>query len=66
MDVREPTEFALESLYDRVVPNGLIVFDDYAAVAGETEAVDRFLSKRNLRLEKLSHYYVPSFVRKKG
>lgn len=66
MDVKEPTQFALECLYDRVVPNGLIVFDDYAAVAGETEAVDQFLSKRNLPLEKLSHYYVPSFVRKRG
>jgi uncharacterized protein YndB with AHSA1/START domain len=66
MDVKEPTQFALECLYERVVPNGLIVFDDYAAVAGETESVDRFLSQRNLQLEKLSHYQVPSLVRKWG
>jgi hypothetical protein len=64
MDVKEPTAFALEHLYERVVPNGLIVFDDYNAVAGETDAVDEFLRKRRLAIEKTSHYAVPSFVRK--
>jgi Macrocin-O-methyltransferase (TylF) len=62
MDVKEPTAFALACLYDRVVPNGLIVFDDYNAVAGETEAVDEFLAKRKLSIQKTSHYTVPSFV----
>ena len=62
MDVKEPTAFALACLYDRVVPNGLIVFDDYNAVAGETEAVDEFLAKRKLSIQKTSHYAVPSFV----
>lgn len=65
MDVGEPTAYALDYLYDRVTPNGLIVFDDYTAVAGETDAVDEFLSKRKLLIEKTNHYYVQSFVRKK-
>jgi len=65
MDVKEPTAYALDYLYDRVVPNGLIVFDDYTAVAGETDAVDEFLSKKKLLIEKTNHYYVPSFIRKK-
>ncbi len=64
MDVKEPTTFALDMLYERVVPNGLIVFDDYNAVAGETDAVDEFLSKKRLKIEKTSHYHVPSFIRK--
>lgn len=64
MDVKEPTEYALDLLYERVVSNGLIVFDDYNAVAGETDAVDAFVAKHKLRLEKTSHYYVPAFVRK--
>lgn len=64
MDVKEPTEFALELLFDRVVPGGLIVIDDYGAVAGATEAVDTFISARRLKLEKLPYYTVPAFIRK--
>jgi len=64
MDVKEPTIYALEKLYDRVVRNGLIVFDDYATVAGETEAVDSFLDKYDLKLQKLNNYHIPSYVRK--
>ena len=64
MDVKEPSSFVLEEMYDRVVPNGLIVFDDYNAVAGESEAVDSFLSKHKLRIEKSSHYSIPAYVRK--
>lgn len=64
MDVKEPTAFALDLLYDRVVPGGLIVLDDYNAVAGATNAVDNFLKTHHLKLEKTTHYYVPSFIRK--
>lgn len=64
MDVREPTVFALESLYDRIVPNGLIVLDDYNSVAGETDAVDEFVSKKNLAIKKTHHYYIPAYIQK--
>ena len=64
LDVKEPTEFALEQLYNKIVPGGLIVFDDYNAVSGETIAVDKFLKKKKLKIEKLPYYNVPSFLRK--
>jgi hypothetical protein len=64
MDVKEPTTYALEALYDRIVPNGIIVLDDYNAVAGETDAVDEFISKKNLAIQKTNHYYVPAFIKK--
>ena len=64
MDVKEPTDFALEHLYEHVVPGGLIVFDDYNLAAGETISVDEFLRKHSLKIEKLPFYHVPSFVRK--
>lgn len=64
MDVKEPTLFALEQLFDRVVAGGLIVIDDYNAVAGATEAVDLFLKDSGLSINKLPHYNVPSFIRK--
>jgi len=64
LDVKEPTSFALQLLYPRVVRDGLIVFDDYPTVAGETEAVDEFIAEQNLKLEKLSHYSIPAYIRK--
>lgn len=64
MDVKEPTIFALNALYDRVVPNGLIVFDDYNSVAGETDAVDEFLAQKKLSIQKTHHYYIPAFIQK--
>jgi hypothetical protein len=63
MDVKEPTEYALDLLFDRVVPGGLVVFDDYSTVAGETDAVDSFIKKNNLKLQKLTYYKIPTFVR---
>lgn len=64
MDVKEPTAYALDLLYERVVPSGLIVVDDYNAEAGGTDAVDEFLTKHKLRIEKTNHYKVPSYIRK--
>ena len=64
MDVKEPTDFVLEQLYDRVVPGGLVIFDDYNAVFGATVSADTFVASRNLKLEKLPFYSVPAFFRK--
>ena len=64
VDVKEPTTFALELLYERIVTGGLMVFDDYNAVAGETDAVDDFLKQKGLPIEKLPFYSVPAYVRK--
>jgi len=66
MDVKEPTVYALDLLYSRIVPNGLIVFDDYNAVPGETDAVDEFIAKHRLRIEKTPYCYIPSYIRKPG
>lgn len=45
-DVYEPCKIGLELLYDRVVPNGVIIFDDYSTIEGETIAVDEFFASR--------------------
>ncbi|WP_417668096.1 TylF/MycF/NovP-related O-methyltransferase [Roseibium sp.] len=62
MDVKEPTEFALERLWERVVPGGLVVFDDYNAVEGATQAVDSFVEETGQRLQKLSFNHAPAFI----
>jgi len=62
LDVFAPTEYALKLLYDRVVSGGVIVFDDYNSVEGETLAVDDFIKRHKLDLVKNSYYSVPSYV----
>lgn len=53
-DVYEPCKTGLELLYDRVVKGGLIVFDDYGCVEGETRAVDEFFFGKGVELHKFS------------
>ncbi|WP_051032375.1 TylF/MycF/NovP-related O-methyltransferase [Solibacillus silvestris] len=66
VDVYEPTALALELLFERVVPGGLVVFDDYGTVEGETRAVDEFLEKTAYIIEKFSFSHTkPSFLVKK-
>lgn len=66
MDVAEPTDFAIRALYDRVVPGGLIIIDDYNAVAGASDVIDAFVAERGLSLLKRPQYSAPSFIRKPG
>ena len=51
-DIYEPAIFALNKLYDRIVPGGIIVLDDYATVEGETVAVDEFFANKNVKINK--------------
>lgn len=53
-DVYDPCKIGLELLYDRIVEGGLIVFDDYGCIEGETKAVDEFFSGRGMDLRKFS------------
>ncbi|WP_340678117.1 TylF/MycF/NovP-related O-methyltransferase [Paraglaciecola sp.] len=64
VDVYKPTVHILDRLYKHMVPGGVIMFDDYATVAGETKAVDEFLAGKNLKIEKLSISHIPCFVKK--
>ena len=66
VDVYRPTQVVLDQLFDRIVPGGLLVMDDYGTVAGETQAVDEFFQKmqKGLLIEKLPISHVPAYVRK--
>jgi len=50
LDLYEPTLFALERLWDLVVPGGVVIFDEYALPpwGGETRALEVFFQKRNI------------------
>lgn len=47
-DWYDSTMQCLDNLYDKVVPGGLILIDDYHTWEGCTKAVHDFLSKRNI------------------
>lgn len=64
MDVKEPTQYALEKLFERVTAGGLVVFDDYGMVAGATEVVDAFAKKHGLPIQKTRHYTIPAYIQK--
>jgi hypothetical protein len=52
VDIYEPTLAILENCWDRVVPGGIIILDEYAATkwAGEARAWDDFVARRGLRI----------------
>lgn len=51
LDIDEPTFFCLEMLWDRLVPGGIAIFDEYGIDEwDESNAVDRFCNKRGLKI----------------
>jgi hypothetical protein len=66
VDCYAPTVTILDHLFDRVVPGGLVVFDDYGRVAGATRAVDEFLRRHPHPLEKSSICHIPAFLVKRA
>lgn len=66
VDVYEPSMVALQTLYRRVVPGGVVIFDDYGTVAGETRAVDEFFAGQDILLQKLPISHIPAFLVKKA
>jgi len=47
-DWYESTKHELATLYDRLVPGGILVIDDYGHWSGARKAVDEFIASRNL------------------
>ncbi len=65
VDVYKPSVVILNNLHERVVRGGLVVFDDFGTVAGETKAVDEFFKAADVLIEKLPISHIPSYIRKK-
>lgn len=60
-DTYDATKSALEFLYDLVVPNGVIVLDEYAVSDwGESKAVDELLQRHGNRLRSIPWTHSPS------
>jgi hypothetical protein len=50
-DWYESVKSCLDNLYDKVVPGGVIQFDDYGYWAGARKAVDEFMQTRNIQAQ---------------
>ncbi len=64
LDVYIPSKIALEYLYKHVTPGGLVLFDDYGTVYGETKAVDEFFADKDVQLMKLPINHIPTYLKK--
>ncbi len=64
LDLYEPTYFALNHLWDLVVPGGVIVFDEYGLPpwGGEATAFDKFVAERQMpqKLKKFNWCLTPT------
>lgn len=61
LDLEAPTLAALRALWPRVVPGGLVVFDEYAIPKwSESAAVDTWLASSGLRLRSLPWARTPT------
>ena len=50
-DFYDSCKIELERLYDRVVPGGIIIFDDYHHWEGQRKATDEFFAERGIKPE---------------
>ena len=69
VDIERPTYFALKYLWDRIVPGGVIVFDEYEYHKfSESRGVTKFLKELDLPFDvKTTHFVSPTaFMFKKS
>jgi hypothetical protein len=62
VDVYGATKTILEQLYPRVVPGGVVLFDDYGKFPGETKAVDEYFADKDPTLEQLDYSHEPVYM----
>ena len=69
IDMVEPTLCVLEHLYDRVMPGGIILLDNYAGESpaghsyhGDTKGVDQFFSNRKVSIKKFPFAARPCYI----
>ena len=60
-DIYEPAVAVLENLWDRILPGGVLILDDYGMFPGETKAVDDFFGGKP-RMSKLPFAMSPCYM----
>ncbi len=57
VDVYKPSKLILESLYNSLSIGGVIMFDDYSVIEGETKAVNEFFQNKKIKKNFLKAKY---------
>ena len=66
LDTSEPTRFCLNQLWDRLVPGGVMIFDDYGVNEWtESDAVDAFIKTKSLPLNSTPYCAPSAYIVKK-
>ena len=66
LDLGEPTEAALEALWDRVCKGGIVVFDEYEFHKwSEANGVDNFFKDKDVEIKTLNYICPSAYVVKK-
>ena len=62
-DVYEPCKVILDLCWNKIVHGGIVLFDDYATIEGETVAVDEFFKSKPYKIQKFTFSHEkPSFI----
>lgn len=64
VDIARPCNIILNTLFNRVVRGGIIIFDNYGTIPAETAAIDDFFKNKDVKFEKMSISHVPAYLRK--
>jgi hypothetical protein len=65
VDLYEPSKVILENFYPRMTKGGIIILDDYGVFPGETKAVNEFIKKTKIKIQKFDFRKTPSYIIKK-
>ena len=66
LDTYEPTIFCLNQLWDRLVPGGIMIFDEYGVNEWtESDAVDAFIQTKSLSLNSTPYFAPSAYIVKK-
>jgi hypothetical protein len=62
VDIYEPTLLILELLWDKIVPGGILMLDDYDIIEGETIAVNEFFEGKDIFIHESKYHPSPTYI----
>ena len=61
VDIYEPSRIIISHIWDRIMPRGVLILDNYSVFPGETTAVEELLG-RNAQIKKFPYAFTPYYL----